>query len=322
MGKYIKLFNTEQEYTAFTQSQDYIEPNVSWVTGETEIVHYNPYVFEPPILSIGTVCYYNTNKQHLKFCNVSDYNSANGPAVGLVVVPNNCTPDGTVRIMSVKGCTSAGATATTEQSMTCGLTGIDTGLPDLNKVPIWNNNESSAIGNNNYGIVPSDKFNQIACYGNTGVSYYSNYPYIPPIITQDGEPNTDCLIEIDNPNTNCLLDFNGAGNTAVLVALGSNYRAASACSMYSVDGLTSGWYLPACGELVYILPMFTVLQSALSAVGGASLNTSGDYWSSTEYSTDYGIYVGTKYGGVERLYRTNSRYVRPFHSIELTPEYL
>lgn len=117
MGKYIKLFNTEQEYTAFTETEDFILPNVSYVTGGTEIVHYNPYVFKIPTLSIGDVCYYNTSEQHLKFCQVGEYNSANGPVVGLVVVPNNCTPDGTVRIMAINGVTSGGTTAATEQHM-------------------------------------------------------------------------------------------------------------------------------------------------------------------------------------------------------------
>ena len=117
MGKYLKLFETQQGYDTYINGSPDL-PNVSYIE-ENQGVGYTPYVpFVPPILPIGTVCYYNTSASHLKFCSVSEYNSANGPAVGLVVVPNNCTPDETVRIMSIYGCTSGGTTAATEQYMT------------------------------------------------------------------------------------------------------------------------------------------------------------------------------------------------------------
>ena len=43
MGKYLKLFNTHTEYQAFTQTSDFIKPNVSHCVQENE-VHYNPWV--------------------------------------------------------------------------------------------------------------------------------------------------------------------------------------------------------------------------------------------------------------------------------------
>ena len=42
MGKYIKLFNNHAEYTAFTQTDDFIKPNVSHCVQQNE-VHYNPW---------------------------------------------------------------------------------------------------------------------------------------------------------------------------------------------------------------------------------------------------------------------------------------
>ena len=44
MGKYIKLFDTHSEYLAFTQTDDFLKPNVSHCIQEDE-VHYNPYDF-------------------------------------------------------------------------------------------------------------------------------------------------------------------------------------------------------------------------------------------------------------------------------------
>lgn len=43
MGKYLKLFETHSEYLAFTQTEDFILPNVSYCEDNNE-VHYNPYV--------------------------------------------------------------------------------------------------------------------------------------------------------------------------------------------------------------------------------------------------------------------------------------
>ena len=42
MGQYIKLFETHAEYTAFTQTEDFLLPNVSYCEDQTDVVHYNP----------------------------------------------------------------------------------------------------------------------------------------------------------------------------------------------------------------------------------------------------------------------------------------
>lgn len=41
MSEYIKLFNNHNEYTAFTQTEDFVKPNVSHCITENEM-HYNP----------------------------------------------------------------------------------------------------------------------------------------------------------------------------------------------------------------------------------------------------------------------------------------
>ena len=113
MGKYIKLFSTQQEYNTYINGTPDL-PNVSYIK-ENQGVGYTPAPPPaPPILPIGTVCYYNNAASHLKFCSVSEYNSANGPAVGVVVVPNNCTPDGSVRILALSGVNWDGTPASSE----------------------------------------------------------------------------------------------------------------------------------------------------------------------------------------------------------------
>ena len=43
MGKHLKLFNLNNEYTSFLEGDEFITPNVSYVV-ENDIVYYNPYV--------------------------------------------------------------------------------------------------------------------------------------------------------------------------------------------------------------------------------------------------------------------------------------
>lgn len=42
MLKHLKLFEKHSQYTAFTQTEDFILPNVSYCKDQTDVVHYNP----------------------------------------------------------------------------------------------------------------------------------------------------------------------------------------------------------------------------------------------------------------------------------------
>ena len=117
--------------------------------------------------------------------------------------------------------------------------------------------------------------------------------------------------------SNALSDFNGKSNTDVLVGLGSAYTAAYACNLYGTTALPAGnWYLPACGELGYIIPRFNEIQSALQAVGGVQLNSYG-YWSSTEFSSSSSRYVYTYGGNVISSNKNGNVYVRAFASVSV-----
>ena len=45
MNKYLRQFDTHQDYLDFLESEDYLEPNVSYCSDQNE-VHYNPYVHD------------------------------------------------------------------------------------------------------------------------------------------------------------------------------------------------------------------------------------------------------------------------------------
>ena len=312
--KNIKIFENKTSYAEYINgTPEY--PNVSF---DGSNVYFNSRL----TTRIGQVCYYNTSEEHLKFCNVSDYNSSLGPKVGVVVIPETLTPDGNARILSVYGVTSGGTSATSENTIVWGGYGTDTGLINYDKVPTWSNSAGSTIGNNSYGYAPSDKFNSVSCYDNSYVRYYNTgaTPYIPPLLLSSIKLNPDVYVDIlvDGVNHNALTDFNGKANTEALVALGSQYLAASACSAYSIPGMTSGWHLPSCGELAFILPKFTLLNSTLSSLGGVSLITNKHYLSSSEYNSNNTNYVDTYSGGVHHTNKNDGLYVRPFASVQVS----
>ena len=277
------------------------------------------YIVKPDVISAGTIAYWNGST--LKYCKPENWVSSLGTPVAIAVVPNTHTPDGTVRCMAVKGVNADGSSATTNVGIGWGPTGTDTGLPNLNTVPRWNNTIGGTIGSNSYAYLPSNKgFTGSADALDSSLKYYNTSgPFLPNPYLPDGSPNPDYRNIVEATAANACADFDGSGNTAVLVGLGSAYSAANACHLYSAPGIVAGeWYLPAAGELGYMMPRFNQIQSSLSTVGGVQLDTGGAYWSSNEYSSDSARCVGTGYGYVDGSRKTNTIYVRAFCSLPVS----
>jgi len=312
MAKYLKKFETETEYNSYIGGNP-ILPNVSLI-GTTD-VRYNPL----PISEAGDIVYYNGST--LKFCKPTDWSSSLGTAVAVVVVPNTHTPDGTVRCMAVTGVNPDGSHATDKDIyIAWGPTG-DTGLPNLNQVPNYNNIVGSTIDFDSYGYLSSNNtesgefIGSIDCL-DSNLRYSSEADddelYLPNPYLPDGSPNPDFRNTSIITNNACA-DFNGASNTSVLVGLGAAYSAANACHLYSADGISTGnWYLPACGELAYIMPRFMQIQNALDTVGGVQLYAGDGYWSSSEYSSNHARRVSAYNGYVDYSGKDNALTVRCF----------
>lgn len=149
-------------------------------------------------------------------------------------------------------------------------------------------------------------------------------------------------------NQNALADFKGIVNTKIItdLATGENwktldslsnsyssgyYPAACCCARYKIAGTkafidcsneelkngTGFWYLPACGELGYIIPRLFDINDTISKLNtaygvGVQLSTSGYFWSSSEYSDNSARYVYTNNGSVDRLNKLYDRRVRAF----------
>ena len=189
---------------------------------------------------------------------------------------------------------------------------VDTSLTNSDRVPTPDNAGSTTTGSNDYGYLPSDKFTGATSYVDSTAKYRdtSYTPYIPSPYLGD-KPNPAYYAAISGYN-NALADFDGKGNTDVLVTLGSDYVAANAARNYKAAGAEEiEWYLPAAGELGYMLPRFNKIQAALAKVNAPQLD-GGGYWSSSECSSDNAHYVSTSRGSVYGSNKGYASYVRPF----------
>ena len=82
---------------------------------------------------------------------------------------------------------------------------------------------------------------------------------------------------------------------------------------------TKVWYMPACGELGYILPNFKVNNMALNNINSlygsgvaVQLGSGYYYWSSSEYSSNGARYVAAKDGNGFNFNKDYGSYVRAF----------
>ena len=302
--KYFKLFDTEAQHESFKNSSDLALPNVSVIKGSLK-AFYHPYV--PPPISLCDIAYWDGSK--VKTVSQSEWNSSLGTPVGVVVIPEGFAPDGKARIIGLQY----------QFSKTWGTYGTNTELTNYTKVPTTDNAGSTSTGSANYAYLPSDKFSGTVSYVDPGTQYSdTSLTMIPsPYITRDGknEFNPEYSKEISGYN-NCLSDFNGLENTRVLQGLGSDYQAAKYCWSYSDGASNLQWYLPAAGELGFIMPRFNAINTAIRAVGGVAVAGYDYFWSSSESSSNYTYFVSTNSGYVFADYKNSTRFVRPFAMID------
>lgn len=156
-------------------------------------------------------------------------------------------------------------------------------------------NEITITQDYGYGYLPSTKLTSNKPSAGNGLDtlagYHTAYTRgaIPSPYLEDGSRNpsyysTDTSVN-SRLSANCLSDFDGVGNTAVITAAATAqadwktsstitnshnigyYPAACCCYRFNPDGNTAGkWYLPAMGELGYMIVRFTEIQNGLTKV--------------------------------------------------------
>lgn len=296
--KHLRLFKTEAERSTYKGSSDFIIPNVNYVV-ESDSVDFNPYV-EPKVpQKAGDIVYYVNGG--LKTIGYAEWDNSLGTPVGVITIPAGFAPDGKARMVALSGQTST----------TWGGYGTDiSGMTNYNRVPTTDNAGSTSIGSNGSGYLPSDKFTGATSYVDSVAKYYQTSNLIPSPYAGDA-PNPDYYKTISGYN-NALSDFSGKANTKLLVGLETDYPAANACWTYSDGVSNTKWYLPAMGELGYMMPRFNEINAGLAKVNAVQLGSSGSYWSSSEYSSNYACSVNAYNGKVLTNGKSSDYYARPW----------
>ena len=243
-------------------------------------------------------------------------------------------------------CNTPDVGGSAEQGINWGGHGDDlTGLTNYDLVPTTSNNDSTTIGTNSWSRLPSNNTNGVftgaTCVTDTETKYSNpSEPMCPSPYLRD---NTQNPAYIGNTNGKIATsDFDGHRNTDIICASATAqsdwqtasvitnnsssgyYPAACCCRRYGTYGLPSGnWYLPACGELGYIMPRFKQIQDSLQGIIDSGqvavlLETDNNYWSSTEYSSNDACYVYTYGGNVDYDDKDIGYFVRAFASVPLS----
>ena len=292
-------------------------------------VHNKRQIGIDPSLSVaGDIAFYDKDNDKVIIVSQSNWSITDCPAdkfepIGVVVVPgtHNVYGDGSCGVMSLLSMDYDNPSQGTSNNryMYWGVYGTDIStLPNLNQAPIVGSGSnvgdasSTVTGEYNYPYLPSDKFSAVRCPHDTDTYYCSSsssYGRAPSPYLTDGSRNP-AYYQTTSPSSsnNCLADFDGRGNTDKIIAQRGNkdytswkptyntqadYPAASCCDMFYTEGTQQGdWYLPACGELGYIMPPFnkineavTEMRNAYGSSVGVTLHTNSGYWSSSEFNS-------------------------------------
>lgn len=255
----------------------------------------------------GDVAYWDGSR--VKTTPLSKWDASLGTPVGVVVVPEGFAPDGKARIIGLKSVDKNGNQSSSHVSMKWGVTG-DTSLTNFNRVPTTDNNGSTSTGSNGIGYLPSDNFTGATSFVDPKAKYRKTSNLIPSPYLGD-VPNPEYNKEISGYN-NALSDFNGLSNTETLVGLGTGYTPANAAYKYNDGASNLQWYLPAMGELGYLMLRFNEINSVITALGGVAVSESYGFWSSSEYSSLYAYSLDTYNGYVDYYGKNYYDCVRPF----------
>lgn len=299
----------------------------------------------------GDYCFYDKTADKIIIVDQTKWSADEYPSdkctpIGVVVVPgtHNVYGDGSCGVMSLKemNCDTPSTGGTSGQSICWGggFANISSLIDYTVVCHIGNkgNPQSTIQGTTRSAYLPSDNFDRIQCPHDTDAYYHYNDSdyYIPSPYLTDGERNP-LYYQTTSPSSpeNAMSDFDGIGNTGKIIAYRGtkdynswtpdrdaevDYPAASCCDMFYTEGTSQGdWYLPACGELGYIMPPFNKINQAITdmctAYGssvGVELDTNYVNWSSTEWDSNYAYGVSMKYGLVNYYSKEYSRCVRAF----------
>lgn len=258
-------------------------------------VYYQPVI--PPPISVGDIAYWDGSS--VKTTPLSSWDVSLGTPVGVVMIPSEFLPDKNARIISLTNMVYNGEEYISWDESNGSRT--DSSASNSNWVGASYPPDTETYYESKFGYLPSDKSNWVGATSSTDASsryYHTNNELLDDKLNWLGigkSPSPYLSNGKFNPaysqvfeGGNALSDFNGLSNTQSLVNESSTYYAAHSCLNYKDvtngrDGLQ--WYLPALGELGFLMPRFQLINQSIQTVGGTPVE-SYIFWSSTEYQDD------------------------------------
>lgn len=270
---------------------------------------------EPQVANVGDIAYKASNGK-IMVVNPDLWSASLGTPVGVVVIPSGFAPDnGNARILSLYWGSSSSTSSTSASLMRWSKVNADTSLKNHDHVPTTNNTSSTTTGSYVGAWLPSDNFTGTQSYVDP-VAKYKKTTYMIPSPYLEDKSNPAYYAEISGYN-NALADFDGKGNTDYFVALGTDYVAANAARNYKAAGAEEiEWYLPAMGELGYMMVRFNKIQAALTKVNASQLDGGQHYGSSSENSVRNVFQMLTTEGYAYGTTKANFVLVRPFAQLD------
>lgn len=279
----------------------------------------------------GDIAYYDGSK--VRVIEANQWSESLGTPIGVIVIPPDFLPDGMARIVSLNAVDSSGNTATSHSSMTWGGRGSDTVLPNYSRVPTLNADQiiggsvSPSSSSSSYACLPSDVFTEefisssVPSIADPKAYYYhSAYRKIPsPYLGDSLNPDYCMAISDALLGDNVLKDFDGLANTELLVGLSNSYIAAHAANDYSDGSSTTQWYLPAAGELGFLVARLGAVNNSISKLGAVTVPYNY-FWSSSEASSTDAHPINTRDGHVTSDTKSMNYYIRPFARIKIAKE--
>ena len=340
--KYLKVFQTESDYNTAKDTLEY--PTVSHIADSGE----NRFMVFPVLdYPIKAVFYDSSTGTFVKLYpeQITEVNPNYTP-IGVEVVPaeHDVYGTGQAGIMSLaemnRDTPDVGSSST--QTICWGGNGTDTPLPNYDVVNYigseGNLNNDIVQGTTEYAYLPSDRFSNVSGLdGHSNYYYNDSKKYAPSPYNTDSSRN-EAYYTTTYSTANALSDFDGVGNTKVLTDLatgqsdwqtadtitnssGAGYYPAACCAWrFHTAGTDQGqWYLPAMGELGYVINRFNAInttinkvKSVYSSVVAATMVVSSNYWSSSEDSRGYTRILNTNNGSAGYVDKYISYYVRAF----------
>ena len=308
------LLHFENDSTFQTEKTNIKEDSITFVKDSKKVYTHNKEynmvnwgVLKKPEYKAGDICLVNNNTLEKLIIPANDYTLESYPAdsytpIGVVVVPNTHTDDGTARIISLavmdRNNPDNGNT-NVQVSMVWGGYGSDIStLDNKTAIPYITNTNYAGLGStqqlvgwhNGSGSVPEmpsdyydnsypNPFDEGTCMGkDNGVLAPS------PYLTGGGK--NEIYHSTANPNSMCA-DMDGKSNTEKILAIDNGvstdwqtaatitnadrtetiHPAAQCCWRYHTVGTQQGdWYLPSAGELGYLVSRWKAINASISKV--------------------------------------------------------